>query len=91
MPAHPFKRQAGVRPLGRARRQPRAWRACAFRGSARQHDGAGRTLAALAFAPNAAARFRGAVATIAFLKSDRPDGPGADDPYGDDALVRIRR
>ena len=28
------------------------------------------------------------VATIAFPKSDRPDVPGADDPFGDRALVR---
>jgi hypothetical protein len=29
-------------------------------------------------------------ATIAFLESDRPDGPGAGDAYGDQAQARPR-
>jgi hypothetical protein len=32
---------------------------------------------------------RASYATIAFLESDRPRGTGADDPYGDDAIVGV--
>jgi hypothetical protein len=31
------------------------------------------------------------ILVIAFLESDRRDAPGAGDPYGDQAQVRVRR
>ena len=42
---------------------------------------------------NATSAITGAAAdaAIAFLKSDCLDGPGADHPYGDRALVRVGR
>lgn len=45
-----LQRQAGVRHLRRGRRRPPAWRTCAFCECARQHVGAGWTVAALASA-----------------------------------------
>jgi hypothetical protein len=41
---------------------------------------------------NSAARLRGTAspgATIAFRKSDRPDASSADDPFGDEEIVRL--